>query len=221
MFGRPWTLAGPAPGGLAGSPDRLTCPGCATTAVGDVAELLDVDVDQFAGVVGLVAADRFAGGTVDMPKPVDPAGDQYPISIRCTVEGASPTRSAIATGPRRCFQRRCTTLTHDRQGRASRRVMRSPRAVAKSGPASRPTRPRHKPAKLGQRGIYGVARGPPGPRVRCGGSSTPHPGGPPTSRSSAQPAAPTCPSSTPSPPPRNSKCPSRSSERCGYQVDCG
>jgi hypothetical protein len=26
----------------------------------------------------------------------------------CAVEGATPTRSAIATGPSRCFQRRCT-----------------------------------------------------------------------------------------------------------------
>jgi hypothetical protein len=33
-----------------------------SAAVGDVAELLDVSVDQFAGPLALVAADRDAGG---------------------------------------------------------------------------------------------------------------------------------------------------------------
>jgi hypothetical protein len=34
------------------------------TSGGDVAQLLDVDVDQVAGMVVLVAADRLAGGPV-------------------------------------------------------------------------------------------------------------------------------------------------------------
>jgi len=45
-------------------------------AVGDVSELLDVHVDQRAGRVVLVAADRFAGVPVDVREPVEPAADQ-------------------------------------------------------------------------------------------------------------------------------------------------
>jgi hypothetical protein len=44
--------------------------------VGDVPELLDIDVDQGPGVVVLVAADHLAGAPVDVGEPVDPATDQ-------------------------------------------------------------------------------------------------------------------------------------------------
>ncbi len=32
------------------------------------------------------------------------------VNTACTVEGARPTRAPIATGPSRCFHRRCTIL---------------------------------------------------------------------------------------------------------------
>ena len=51
-------------------------------AVGDVAELLDVDVEHRAGVVVLVAADRLAGDPVDVGEPVDPAPDQHRVHGR-------------------------------------------------------------------------------------------------------------------------------------------
>ena len=44
------------------------------SAVGDVAELLHVDVEHGAGVVVFVAADGFTGGTVDVVEPVEVAG---------------------------------------------------------------------------------------------------------------------------------------------------
>ena len=51
-------------------------------AVGDVAELGDVDVDQRAGMVVLVAAQRFAGDPVDVGEPVDPAPHQHRVHGR-------------------------------------------------------------------------------------------------------------------------------------------
>ncbi|GAB3625083.1 hypothetical protein GCM10027418_31700 [Mariniluteicoccus endophyticus] len=41
------------------------------SAVGDVAELLHVDVEHGAGVVVFVAADGLAGGTIDMRQAVE------------------------------------------------------------------------------------------------------------------------------------------------------
>ena len=46
------------------------------TPGGDVAELLDVDVDQGTGMGVLVAADGLAGGSVQLGEPADPAADQ-------------------------------------------------------------------------------------------------------------------------------------------------
>src|SRR4051794_26421724 len=46
------------------------------TAVGNLAELLDVDVEQVAGVFVLVAANRFTGGPVNVGQAVDPAAHQ-------------------------------------------------------------------------------------------------------------------------------------------------
>jgi hypothetical protein len=51
-------------------------------AVGDIAELLDVDVDQLARAAHFIAPDRFAGDPVDVPEPVDPARDQHPVHRR-------------------------------------------------------------------------------------------------------------------------------------------
>src|SRR5688500_14763623 len=45
-------------------------------AVGDSAELLDVDVDQVAGALMLVASDRLSGRPVEVAEPVEPAADQ-------------------------------------------------------------------------------------------------------------------------------------------------
>jgi hypothetical protein len=39
-------------------------------AIRNVAQLLDVDMHQFAGSVGLVAANWFAGCAIDVPEPV-------------------------------------------------------------------------------------------------------------------------------------------------------
>jgi hypothetical protein len=68
----------------------------------DVAQLLDIDLDQLAGMVVLVAADRLAAGPVKMGQATDAAADQ----TACTVEGASPTWGAIWAGPSRWVQRR-------------------------------------------------------------------------------------------------------------------
>ena len=46
-------------------------------AVGNVAELLHIDMQQVTRLEKFVAADRFAGGPVDTQEPVDPAADQH------------------------------------------------------------------------------------------------------------------------------------------------
>ena len=69
-----------------------------------VAPLLDIDAEQLTGRDLLVAAHRLAAG------PVQVRGwlIWHRTSTWCTVEGASVTRSAVATGPVRCFQRKST-----------------------------------------------------------------------------------------------------------------
>ncbi len=87
-FVSPWLAADEAP----------------AAAVGDVAELLDIDVDQRPGMVVLVAADRFTGGPVDMGQPVEPAPDQDLVHRRGGDPGtgrrAGPGRGACATAAR-------------------------------------------------------------------------------------------------------------------------
>jgi hypothetical protein len=68
--------------------------------------LLDVDVRLVTRLLVLVAADRFAGGSVDVGEPV--VRDR--TSTACTVEDAMPSRSPISTGPSRSFHRTCTIL---------------------------------------------------------------------------------------------------------------
>jgi hypothetical protein len=75
-----------------------------TTSSRDVAELLDVDVDQVAGMRVLVAADRLAGHQINIAQAADPAADR----MAWTVEGARPTWGAIWAGPSRWVQRKCT-----------------------------------------------------------------------------------------------------------------
>jgi hypothetical protein len=52
------------------------------TTLGDAAQLLDVQMDQVAGLVMLVAADRAAGGTVQPRQSVHPVADQHPMDGR-------------------------------------------------------------------------------------------------------------------------------------------
>jgi hypothetical protein len=49
---------------------------------GDGAQLLDVDVDQVAGLAMLVAADRLAGGPVQVTEAADAAADQDGVHSR-------------------------------------------------------------------------------------------------------------------------------------------
>lgn len=53
-----------------------------SAAVGDPAELLDVDVDEFAGPVAFVAADDLAGGPVQVGQPVQAVADQNAVHGR-------------------------------------------------------------------------------------------------------------------------------------------
>jgi hypothetical protein len=52
-------------------------------AVGDLAELLDVNVDQVAGVFVLVPADPLTGYPVDVAEPVEAAPGQHRVDRRC------------------------------------------------------------------------------------------------------------------------------------------
>ena len=63
----------------------------------DVAQLLDVEAQQGTGPVVLVAAGPLAGASVDV---VSRLGRQRRSTAR-TVEGGSPRRAAISTGPKR------------------------------------------------------------------------------------------------------------------------
>ena len=51
-------------------------------AVGNVAELGDVDVDQRPGMIMLVTADRFPGDSVDVAEPIDPATLEHRVDSR-------------------------------------------------------------------------------------------------------------------------------------------
>src|SRR5215831_10139060 len=90
-------LAGAVGGDLA----VLLSPGPAdvapSAAVRHVAELFDVDVDQGAGAVVLIAADRLPGDPVDTREPVDLAPDQHLVDrgrgeadLRCDLDRPEP-----------------------------------------------------------------------------------------------------------------------------------
>lgn len=70
--------AHPASGGPAG----LAAQGLVAATVGDMAELLHVDVDEFAGAVAFVAADHLAGGPVHERQPVQAVADQDAVHGR-------------------------------------------------------------------------------------------------------------------------------------------
>src|SRR5450631_2611331 len=71
------------------------------SAVGDVAQLLDVHVQHRPGVGVLVAPDRFAGDPVDVGKPVEPTTDQHRLHRR----GGDPQLVADRDRPQALFQR--------------------------------------------------------------------------------------------------------------------
>ena len=68
-------VAGPGAGPAAG----LASQGLVAAAVGDVSQLLDVDVHQVAGGGVLVAADRAAGGAVQVGQAGEPVAGQDPV----------------------------------------------------------------------------------------------------------------------------------------------
>ena len=64
-------------------------------AVGEPAELLDVDVDQFAGAVAFVAADRLPVGRSSQASRCRP----WRVRTACTVEAGRPTSGPSRAGP--------------------------------------------------------------------------------------------------------------------------
>jgi hypothetical protein len=66
----------------AGGPAGLAAQHLVAAAVRDPAELLDVDVEEFAGPVAFVAADDLAGGPVQVGQPVQAVADQDPVHGR-------------------------------------------------------------------------------------------------------------------------------------------
>lgn len=70
------------PGSPPGSGPLLSSDVAPPATVGDVPELLDVDVQHVAGVLVLVPAHGLPGGPVHMGEPVEPASDQDSVSGR-------------------------------------------------------------------------------------------------------------------------------------------
>jgi hypothetical protein len=71
--------AGASGGGLAVAVPGLAAEVAPAAAVGHVAEFLDVDVQQVAGVFVFVAADRLAGDPVEVGEPVGPVTGQHGV----------------------------------------------------------------------------------------------------------------------------------------------
>jgi hypothetical protein len=90
--------------------------GAPAAAVGDVAQLLDVDVHQLAGPGRLDAAHRFAGDPIDVPEPVDPAGDQDPVHRR----GRQADPGGDRHRPQPLLPPQMHDLAHDRPRRPPR-----------------------------------------------------------------------------------------------------
>lgn len=102
-------------------------------AVGDAAELLDVDVDQGAGLLVFVAADRLTGGAVDVGEPVDPTADQHRVHGR----GRHVESIGDLDRTEPLFPPQVHDLAHDRGRRPVRLMMRG-----RGRPASRRDPPR-------------------------------------------------------------------------------
>jgi hypothetical protein len=169
--------------------------GCAAedlvaAAVGDAAELLDVDVDQFARPGSFVAAHAFAGGPVGGRQRGQAMTVQDPVGSgggdACA--GGQPHRSDAVLAPQP------HDLSFDRGGRLARAVVRTAGAIVHPscpvpavavrptggggvadletfrGPAQRPavvddTPGQTQPAGRRQRGVTVEQRGPPGCRL--------------------------------------------------------
>jgi hypothetical protein len=84
---------------LADPPTPWSRGGAAVDAVaatiGDAAQLLDIQVDQLAGSLSLIAADHPTGRPVHPGQPTQAMADQHAM----TVEAGRPTRGAIRAGP--------------------------------------------------------------------------------------------------------------------------
>jgi hypothetical protein len=78
-------------------------------AVGDVAELLDVNVHQLAGPGHLIAAHRFTGDPIDVPEPVDPAADKDSVHRR----GRQPDPAGDRHRPQPLLPAQVHDLAHD------------------------------------------------------------------------------------------------------------
>lgn len=63
----------------AGGPAGLAAHGLVAASVGDPAELLHVDVDEFAGPFAFVAADDLTGRAVDPGRPLQPVAGEDPV----------------------------------------------------------------------------------------------------------------------------------------------
>jgi hypothetical protein len=104
------------------------------TTGGDVAQLLDVDVDQGAGMIAFIAADWLAGGPVQVSKVADAAADQDGMDGG----GGQADSGAIWAGPSRWVQRRCTIRRTTEVGvRRGERWGRLDRSAIPAGPWSR------------------------------------------------------------------------------------
>jgi hypothetical protein len=78
-------------------PAGLAAEDLVAAAVGDPAEFLHVDVDQFAGPVAFVAADDLADGPVQVGQPVQTVAREMPISAAtCATGRPEQTRSTSA-----------------------------------------------------------------------------------------------------------------------------
>lgn len=51
-------------------------------AIGDLAQLLDVDMDEFTGAFSLIAADDSASGAVHPSQAIEAEADQHPVHRR-------------------------------------------------------------------------------------------------------------------------------------------
>ena len=78
--------------GLAAPPVDATAP-----AFGQLAELLDVQVDQLPGPLALIAVDRLPGGPVQVVEAVEPMAGEDPVhgDGRPAQPGADPGRAQL------------------------------------------------------------------------------------------------------------------------------
>jgi hypothetical protein len=121
---------GPVPG-AGGAADEAP-----PATVGDVAQLLDVDVDQRARVGMLVPAHRLPGGPVEVSEPVQPAPGQHPghRGGRHADQRGELDRAEAFAQPQRHdpLSRAPVSLGRARPGRLDRSVTGSPAAYRRA-----------------------------------------------------------------------------------------